>query len=270
MQGKNRMICIFDVETIPDVELVKTSFDITASSDYDISLEAFDLQEQKSGSSFLPITYHKSVAISAVICDEYGQFDRVNTIEGDTEEELLRKFLAFIDTKSPKLVSFNGRGFDLPMLMLRAMKYNLSCHAFYDNNSSHLNRTKWDNYRYRFNEKFHIDLMDSMSEFGAVRGLNLDTVCAMVGLPGKYDVHGDQVVDLYYNNEIEKIREYCESDVLNTYWLYLKYEILKGNLLLNDYFKILINFKDKLPKDKSYSIVFDTFIQKEIRRLEEC
>jgi predicted PolB exonuclease-like 3'-5' exonuclease len=264
------MICIFDVETIPDVELIKKSFDITASSDYDISLEAFKIQEEKSGSSFLPITYHKSVAISAVICDEYGQFEKVNTIEGDTEEELLRKFLSFIDKKSPKLVSFNGRGFDLPMLMLRAMKYNISCHGFFDNSSPSQNKTKWDNYRYRFNERFHIDLMDSISEFGAVRGLNLDTICAMVGLPGKYDVHGDQVVDLYYNNEITQIKEYCESDVLNTYWLYIKYEVLKGNILINDYMRILQGFQERLPKGKSYSNVFDNHIQQELRSINPC
>jgi predicted PolB exonuclease-like 3'-5' exonuclease len=261
------MICVFDIETIPDVSLIKKHYEITKESDYDISKEAFEIQEEKTGSSFLPITYHKSVAISAVIADEYGNFDRVNTIEGDTEEELIKKFLAFIENKNPKLVSFNGRGFDLPMLMLRAMKYNLCCHSFYDNSSPQNNKTKWENYRARYSDAFHIDLMDSISEFGAVRGLNLDTICTMVDIPGKFDVHGDQVLELYYNNDITKIREYCESDVLNTYWLYLKYELLRGNILINDYFKIINNFKEKLPKDKSYSYIFDGYLEKEIRRL---
>lgn len=261
------MICVFDVETIPDVSLVKKNYEVTSKEDYDISKEAFALQEQKTNSSFLPIMYHKAIAISAVIADDYGNFDRVNTIDGDTEEELIKKFLSFIDTKNPKLVSFNGRGFDIPMLMLRAMKYNLSCGAFFETSSSQFNKTKWENYRYRYNENFHIDLMDSISEFGVVRGLNLNAICNMIDIPGKFDVHGDQVLELYYGGDIAKIREYCESDVLNTYWLYIKYELLKGNLLINDYFKILNTFKERLPKNKSYSYIFDAYLEKEIRRL---
>jgi len=256
------MICVFDCETIPDVELVKSEFALEGDS-LDVTNEAFRLQEEKSGYSFLPIPFHQVVAISAVICDDLGNFQRVNSIEGESEKELIESFLNFIDKKEPKLVSFNGRSFDIPMLMIRAMKYNLSCFAYFEKDNRDTNKSKWDNYRSRYSDRFHVDLMDHIGEFGAVRGLKLDLLCKMAGLPGKYDVHGDEVSELYYKNEIKKIREYCESDVLNTYWLYLKYELLKGHMTKEEYLNILIDFRDKLDDKKSYFQVFKEHIDRE-------
>jgi len=179
---------------------------------------------------------------------------------------MIENFLNFIDKKEPKLVSFNGRAFDMPMLMIRAMKYNLSCPAYFEKENRELNKSKWDNYRSRYSDRFHVDLMDHIGEFGAVRGLKLDTVCKMAGLPGKYDVHGDEVTKLYYENEIKKIKEYCESDVLNTYWLYLKYELLKGLITKEDYMDFLFELGEKLEDKKSYAKVFKDFIQEELNR----
>jgi len=261
------LICIFDCETIPDTELIEKTFYLRGEPEA-ISLEAMGLQEQKSGTTFLPLPYHRVVAISAVIANHFGVFEKVNSIGGESEEEMIANFLQFIDRKNPKLVSFNGRNFDIPMLMIRAMKYNLSCPAYFEKENQMLNKSKWDNYRYRYSDRFHVDLMDHIGEFGAARGLNLDTLCAMMDLPGKYDVSGDQVMSLFYRNELEKIREYCESDVLNTYWLYLKYELLKGNMLLEDYLQNLDIMRQKLERDKSYTSVFSAQIEKEMARYD--
>ena len=249
------MICIFDCETIPDASLVREGFSLEGD-DLSVSLEAFKQQEAKSGSSFLPLPYHQVVAISAVICDDFGRFKKVSSIEGKDEKEMLSSFLGFIDKHNPKLISFNGRSFDIPMLMIRAMKYNLSCPAYFEVENKMFNKNKWDNYRYRFSDKFHVDLMDHISEFGAARGLNLNTLCMMMGMPGKFDVSGDQVHLLYHDNKLEAIKEYCESDVLNTYWLYLKYELLKGNLTMEDYLDNLHLMGENLSPEKSYTKVF--------------
>jgi predicted PolB exonuclease-like 3'-5' exonuclease len=261
------MLCIFDIETIPDIELIKKHYKIQ-SDGKDACNEAFEIQKEKTGSSFLPIQFHKSIVISAVIADEYGNFQKVNSIIKDSENEILKTFLGFIDRHNPKLVTFNGRGFDIPMIMLRAMKYNIACPAYFDQNNILLNKTKWENYRARYSDKFHIDLMDSMSEFGAVRGLNLDTLCMMSNLPGKFDIHGGDVTSLYFDDKIDDIAQYCESDALNTYWLYLKYQILNGNLLLSDYHKVLSHFLEKLPKDKNYSEIFEEYILAELDLLD--
>ncbi len=260
------MICIFDCETIPDADLVKSQFNIDGDA-REVSKKAFELQEVKTGSSFLPIAFHQVVAISAVMADDYGVFQKVSTIQGNDEREMIENFLNFIDKHNPKLVSFNGRNFDMPMLMVRAMKYNLSCPAYFDKDNKMLNKSKWDNYRYRFTDKFHVDLMDHISEFGAVRGLKLDTLCTMMGIPGKFDVSGDQVFSLYHDGEIEKIKEYCESDVLNTYWLYLKYELLKGNILFEDYLQNLDTMSEKSPTDRSYSQIFINGAKREMSNI---
>lgn len=249
------MICIFDCETIPDVELCKKVFGIDGS-DKEVSDKAFELQKEKTGSSFLPVVFHKSVAISAVMCDDYGKFQRVSSMDGDDEHTILKNFLNFIDKHNPKLISYNGRGFDLPMLMIRAMKYSLSCPAYFNTDDRSMGKTKWDNYKARYSDKFHIDLLEAVSDYGAVRGLNLDTLSVMLGHPGKFDVHGDQVTELYYANELSKIKEYCESDVLNTYLLYLKYEILRGHINQDDYIDNLSLMNSFIPESKSYSKVF--------------
>jgi hypothetical protein len=260
------MICIFDCETIPDSALLRRIYGFEGS-DEAVAKAAVEAQEAKTGSEFLPIAFHKVVAVSAVIADDFGMFLRVNSMEGDTEEALIKSFLQFIDRHNPKLVSFNGRSFDMPMLMVRALAHNLSCPAYFDMDNKELNKNKWEHYRARFSDRFHVDLMDHISDFGAARGLKLDHLCAMAGMPGKYDVSGDQVMALYFAGELEKIKTYCESDVLNTYWLYLKYELLKGNLTCKDYALCLETMGAKLLKEKEYAPVFQEAIAKELEKV---
>ena len=261
------MICIFDCETIPDVTLIRKSFDVEGLSDYDATLRAQEEYEEAHHTTFLPLAYHRLVALSAVIADEFGNFIRVGDFGNGSniEEEVIRHFFGFIEEKNPKLVSFNGRGFDMPMLLIRAMQYNLSFPAYFDQNNPQLNKSKWENYRQRYAEHFHTDLLDSLGSFGAVRNLKLDLICTMAGLPGKYDVSGDQVFELFYRGEIDKIKEYCQSDVLNTYWLYLKYELLKGTLTLEDYYRFLATMREKLP-ERGYHRVFTEAIDSELLR----
>lgn len=261
------MICVFDVETIPDTALIRKIFP-SEGDDKAVSLLAISEQEAKSGSGFLPLPFHKIVAISAVIADDFGIFRKVSSIEGDDEKTMIKNFLGFINKHNPKLVSFNGRSFDMPLLMLRAMQYNLTCNAYFEQENRELNKTKWDNYRSRFSDRFHIDLLDHLCEFGAVRGLKLDHVCSMTGLPGKYDVSGDEVMELFYAGQIEKIKEYCESDVLNTYWLFLKYELLKGNMIIEDYQRALVTMQENLRSQKSYTDVFGIAIEDELYKEE--
>jgi len=244
------MICVFDCETIPDIELIRNNFAVQGLKDKEAIDKAQADYAQTHNTTFLPLPYHRVVAISAVIADEFGRFIKVGDFgKGqDDEESVIRDFFGYIERTNPKLVSFNGRGFDMPMLLIRSMRYNISFAAWFDQDNRMLNKTKWENYRQRYAEGFHTDLLDSMGSFGAVRNLKLDTLCTMSGLPGKYDVSGDQVTDLYYDNQLDKIREYCQSDVLNTYWLFLKYELLRGSLTLEDYYSFLQTMRDKLPR----------------------
>ncbi|MFR8441668.1 MAG: 3'-5' exonuclease, partial [Campylobacter sp.] len=232
-----------------------------------LSLKAMEIFKEKTGSEFLPVCFHRVVSISAVMADGFGRFLRVSTLDGENERDKIAKFLAFIEDFNPRLVSFNGRGFDLPMIMARAMCYDLSAAAYFETNDRDNNKSKWENYRSRYDGRFHLDLLDHISDFGAVRGLKLDHICASVGLPGKYDVHGDQVLQLYYGGEQAKIDEYCRSDVLNTYWLFLKYELLRGKITKDDYLNYIAVMGEVLQKEcagMSYTPVFCDFIEREL------
>ena len=232
-----------------------------------LSLRAMEIFKEKTGSEFLPVCFHRVVSISAVMADGFGRFLRVSTLDGESERDKIAKFLAFIEDFNPRLVSFNGRGFDLPMIMARAMCYDLSAAAYFETNDRDNNKSKWENYRSRYDGRFHLDLLDHISDFGAVRGLKLDHICASVGLPGKYDVHGDQVLQLYYAGEQAKIDEYCRSDVLNTYWLFLKYELLRGKITKDDYLNYIAVMGEFLQKEcagMSYTPVFCDFIEREL------
>lgn len=280
------MICVFDIETVPDIELVRQYYELDSSlSEVEICQHAFSAQKEKSGSEFLPIYWHRVVSIASVICDEYGKFIKVGNFGKKSAEStetksnadssafahladeraILSDFLRFINSKEPRLVSFNGRGFDLPTIMLRAMKYNLSAFGYFESENASKTKNKWENYRARYSEKWHTDLLECLGNFGSVRNLNLDNVCKMLGIVGKYEVSGGDVYSLYYDKkDIEKIDFYCQSDVLNTYWLYLKYAILKDELRLEDYAEILEDFKEKLPKDREYSQAFIANINAEL------
>lgn len=283
------MICVFDIETVPDIELVRQYYELDSSlSEVEICQHAFSAQKEKSGSEFLPIYWHRVVSIASVICDEYGKFIKVGNFGKKSAEStetksnadssafahladervILSDFLRFINSKEPRLVSFNGRGFDLPTIMLRAMKYNLSAFGYFESENASKTKNKWENYRARYSEKWHTDLLECLGNFGSVRNLNLDNVCKMLGIVGKYEVSGGDVYSLYYDKkDIEKIDFYCQSDVLNTYWLYLKYAILKDELRLEDYAGILEDFKEKLPKDREYSQAFIANINAELENI---
>jgi predicted PolB exonuclease-like 3'-5' exonuclease len=263
------MVCIFDCETIPDIELIRREFDVEGLDDLEATKKAQDIFASKNGgSTFLPLPFHKVVAISAVIGDRAGRFKKVGDFgEGSSDEKnIIAHFFQFIESKNPRVVSFNGRGFDMPMLLIRALKYNLSFPAWFDSSNPAFKKSKWENYRQRYSEEFHLDLMDTLSSFGAVRNINLNLLCSMADLPGKYDVDGSQVVDLYYQGKIEKIREYCQSDVLNTYLLFLKYELLNGNLAIKDYYSFLDSMREALPKEMGYYEIFHQFLTQELEK----
>ena len=258
---------VFDCETIPDVQLIKSCFkeefesrNINFTSDYEISKNAMQIQKEISGSEFLPLPYHKVVSISAVFCDDYGNFKKVGSfsanIDENREESLIGAFFDYLNSHHPKLVSFNGRNFDIPVLLLRAMKYKIQAESYFEIDNRKYNKNKWDNYRQRYSERFHTDLLDVLSNYSFARGLRLDVVANLLDFPGKYDVSGDMVLDLYYQDNLDKIDEYCQSDALNTYGVYLNYELLQGNLNLDDYNVILKSWCELLPKDKSYYGVF--------------
>ncbi|MCX2683201.1 3'-5' exonuclease [Campylobacter sp. MIT 21-1685] len=234
-------ICTFDCESIPDAQLIRKTLGFEGN-DEEVSLQAIQWQKEHNGNEFLPLPYHKIVSICAVISNNFGSFIKVNKIEGDDEQTMIDNFFAFIEKHEPKLVSFNGKNFDMPLLVLRALKYGIKAGAYLDTTSD-----KWNNYKTRFSEIKHCDLFEC---FGSSRGMSLNLLSALNDLPGKYDICGSDVIKLYYHNEFEKIHQYCESDALNTFILFLKYERMKGNVNDEDYTHSLYLMKEYLQNKK--------------------
>jgi predicted PolB exonuclease-like 3'-5' exonuclease len=145
-----------------------------------------------------------------------------------SEAELVRRFFDGIEKFTPTLVSWNGGQFDLPVLHYRALLYGIAAPRYWD--TGDVDREfRWNNYLSRFHER-HTDLMDVLAGYQVRATASLDDIALLLGLPGKMGVSGADVWSKYCAGKIDEIRNYCETDALNTYLIYLRWELLRGNL----------------------------------------
>ena len=218
----------FDIETIPDVEFGRRMWDLDGLSDEDVASAMFFKQQQKSGSEFLPIHQHRIVAISVAL--RTGDTFRLWSLgeEGSDEAELVRRFYDGIDRYTPDLVSWNGGGFDLPVLHYRALKHGIQAPRYWETGDTD-REFRFNNYLSRFHWR-HVDLMDVLSGFQPRARASLDQAAVLLGYPGKLGMSGDKVWDCYLRGGVPEIRDYCETDVLNTWLVYLRFEHMRGNL----------------------------------------
>jgi len=178
----------------------------------------------QTGSDFLPPFLHRVVVISCVMRDDEGV--KVFSIgEPDVPEKAaIQRFFAGIDKHVPQIVSWNGRTFDLPVLVNRGLIHGVNAACFWDTGADNKD-FKWSNYINRFHER-HLDLMDVLSLYGG-RGSPLDDLAKLAGFPGKLGVGGAAVWETYRAGKIEAIRNYCEADTANTYLLYLRFQLMR-------------------------------------------
>ena len=220
---------VFDIETIPDLEAGRRLYDLDGLSDADIAKVMFHKRREQTGDSeFLRHHLHRVVAISAVL--RHGDSLRVWSLgEPDSDEaELIRRFFDGIDKFTPTLVSWNGGGFDLPVLHYRALRHGIAAPRYWDTGDDDRD-FKWNNYLSRYHAR-HTDLMDVLAGYQPRATAPLDEIAQILGLPGKLGMHGSQVWDQFQAGRIGDIRDYCETDVLNTYLIYLRFELIRGNL----------------------------------------
>ena len=208
---------------------------------------AFQRRRQSSGSDFLPLHLHRVVAIACVLRDRDG-FTVWSLGEAKAAEaDLIRRFFDGIEKYTPQLVSWNGGGFDLPVLHYRAMKYGIDASRYWEMGDSDQS-FKWNNYLSRFHWR-HIDLMDVLSGFQGRSRAPLDEIAVMMGFPGKLGMSGSKVWDCFLQGELGRIRDYCETDVLNTYLIYLGFERMRGNLNEMEYQAECEKVKSSLVED---------------------
>ena len=224
-------VFVFDIETIPDIAGARRLWSLDETLDDDGVVElmtAKRLQETSGSSDFLRSHMHRIVAISAV----FREGDRFNVWslgeESSDEAELVRRFFEGVERYTPTLVSWNGGGFDLPVLHYRALLHGIAAPRYWDTGDDDRS-FRYNNYLGRFHWR-HIDLMDVLAGYQARAYAPLDQLATLMGLPGKLGMSGAKVWDAFRAGQIGAIRDYCETDVLNTWLLYLRFQHLRGHL----------------------------------------
>ena len=220
---------VFDIETVQDVEFGRRLYSLDSLSDDDVARAMRTLRIQKTGSTdFLAHPQHRIVAISAVL--RAPDKLRVWSLgsEESSERELLERFFDGIEKFRPILISWNGNGFDLPVIHYRALHHGVAAPLYWE--SVENNRDfKFNNYLNRYHAR-HLDLMDILAGYQPRAFSSLEEVAMMLGLPGKMGMSGARVWEYFQRGQVSDIRAYCETDVLNTFLVYLQFERMRGLL----------------------------------------
>jgi len=218
-------VLAFDIETVPDVAGIRRLFELPADlPDAEVAEVAFQKRRVASGNDFLQPHLQRVVMISCVLRDDEGV--RVFSVgEPDTaEKETIQRFFEGINKYVPQIVSWNGRGFDLPVLAARGLIHGVTAATFWDTGADDKD-FRFSNYLSRFHDR-HLDLMDVLAMYG-FRGSPLDDVAQLSGFPGKVGMGGSEVWPAFQRGELRQLRDYCEADVANTYLLYLRFQMMR-------------------------------------------
>ena len=223
-------VFVFDIETVPDVESARRLWGLQELDDDGVAAVMYSKRQQETSGAteFLRHHLHRIVAISAAF-REGDRFKLWSLGEEDSSEaELVRRFFEGVERYTPVLVSWNGGGFDLPVLHYRAMLHGVAAPRYWDTGDEDRS-FRYNNYLGRFHWR-HIDLMDALAGYQARAFAPLDQMASMLGFPGKLGITGANVWDRYRSGDVKAIRDYCETDVLNTYLIFLKFQHLRGHV----------------------------------------
>ena len=180
---------------------------------------------------FPPAPFHQVVALGVLWLDGDHAFRKLGAFGGEEdappdESRVLQEFADFVGERQPTMVTFNGRRFDLPVLANRMLKHGVPFAAYY------AGRGGGPDYRYRYSDEGHLDLADVLTDFGASRMPSLDALAQLVGMPGK-------------------------MDVVQTTFVFLRAELLRGRLTREDYRARAAQLWDALSADRRAAPVLE-------------
>jgi len=261
-----RDVILFDIETVVDADSARRLLHQPDLSDAEArdALSAYFLDKTDGRNDFPRQPFHQVVAIS------YGQLIREPGEEGtelvmhqlatggdkeSSEKALLEGFFHLIETRAPQLVSFNGRGFDVPVLKYRAMAHGMSCPRWFKEGD------KWNNYDTRFSSEYHCDLLEVLSDFGASARCSMDEVASALKIPGKLNTSGDNVRELFETGQIEAIRDYCETDVLTTMLIFLRHHYFSGALTEGAYARAIHGVRNYIETESETRLHLAEYLQ---------
>ena len=226
-------VLVFDIETVPDTDGGRRIHDFDPTMpDAEVEQAMLALRRAVKGSDFQPAHLQKIAAIAC--CLRSGDDFRVWSL-GDAEAneaELIQRFFDGIEKYRPVLVSWNGSGFDLPVLHYRSLVHGIAAPRYWD--TGHFDReSKWDSYigRYQFR---HTDLMDVLALYQSRNYVPLNEMAMLCGFPGKLGMDGSKVASAVRSGQIDAVRAYCETDVVNTWLVYLRFQRMRGLLTADE------------------------------------
>jgi predicted PolB exonuclease-like 3'-5' exonuclease len=216
---------ILDTESVPDGELLSRVRYADASLTPEEAVARAQAEARaRSGEEFLPVTFQQPVAVCVLRVGQDFSLQALACLDAPLfrPAEMVRLFWLGVGRYRPKLVTFNGRSFDLPLLELAAFRHGLSLADYLQKSRDRQGGN-------------HLDLMDWLSNYGACPisgGLNL--LAKMLNKPGKLAVTGDQVYSLWRAGRVQEINDYCLFDTLDTYFVFLRTRVMLGELSLSD------------------------------------
>ncbi len=205
-----RSFLVFDIETIVDQELPRA--------------------EPTASSGLPPAPFHQVVVIGVLWIGADYRIQRLGVVsDGSSEPEILKDFTKFVGERQPDLVSYNGRGFDLPVIVARCLRHGVPFPHYYAGRDL----------RYRFSPGGHLDLMDFITDFGATKASKLDVIARSVGMPGKVGVEGKDVGPLIHAGRLAEVQAYCLCDVVQTAAVFIRLQLVRGELDLRAHHTIM-------------------------------
>ena len=261
MPRTNVRYLVFDVESVAVGELVsRLRYPDQSLQPQEAVRRYRDELMAKYESDFIPYTFQTPVSIAiAKVAADFGLIDLVVLDEPKFRPHVITEHFwrGWEKYGQPTLVSFNGRSFDIPLLELAAFRFGLNVSGWFNSRAKN-----YDQPRNRFNTQSHFDLCEMLTNFGSTRftgGLNL--AANLLGKPGKMDVQGDMVQDMYDAGRLAEINDYCRCDVFDTYFVFLRTRVLAGELTLDAEQEIIARTKQWLEDRSDESEAYRAYLE---------
>ena len=229
-------VLAFDIETIPDIAGLRLLRGADAAlSDAEVHAAEIADRAARNKSDFLPPHLQRVLVVSCVFRGSPGLVVRSFVdLERDGRSEegaVIQAFFDRVEKYKPQLVSWNGGGFDLPVLQQRGMRHGVVAGRYWDmgQDDDSDREHRYNNYISRYHLR-HVDLMDLLALYQSKANAPLDAMAKLCGFPGKLGMDGSQVYAAYLEGRRDEIRRYCETDVMNTYLLWLRFEKMRARL----------------------------------------
>lgn len=240
---------VFDLETIPDVEGLRRLHGWGEDvSDAEVAQRAFAARKELTGSDFLPLHLQRVAVVGCVFRDDQGFRVRCLGQADNPEQTLLAGFFKTIERYTPKLISWNGNGFDLPVLHYRSLIHGVVAPRYWDTGEDDRD-FRYNNYLSRYHTR-HLDLMDVLAKYNGRGNAPLDDLSKLCGFPGKLGMDGSQVWEAWTQGRGNEVRAYCETDVVNTWLVYCRFRLLRGELDASSYDAEIALVRETLEKSE--------------------